>query len=210
MNSSLPTACAVDFAAAAATALPGLPGVAIVACSGGALLERSADGAWTRVLLRAHGGAPLPENLTALAAWPSGAGVGSIELALGGRPRGVWAPALWSASCRLGAGGEPSCNLTLARAPLNASSTAVRRMRVSSLVVAPRSATVVAALSAADYYDGYLPPGLLVSTDGARSFGFERRLSNHNVVSLAVDARGRVCAATNGNGHQCVQIGRRQ
>ena len=78
---------------------------------------------------------------------------------------------------------------------------------VSSLVVAPRSTTVVAALSAADYYDGYLPPGLLVSTDGARSFGFERRLSNHNVVSLAVDARGRVCAATNGNGYQCVQIG---
>ena len=94
----------------------------------------------------------------------------------------------------------------LALAPLNASSTAVRRMRVSSLVVTPRSTTVVAALSAADYYDGYLPPGLLVSTDGARSFGFERRLSNHNVVSLAVDARGRVCAATNGNGHQCVQI----
>ena len=92
----------------------------------------------------------------------------------------------------------------------NASSTAVRRMRVSSLVVAPRSTTVVAALSAADYYDGYLPPGLLVSTDGARSFGFERRLSNHNVVSLAVDARGRVCAATNGDGYQCVQIGRRQ
>ena len=79
-------------------------------------------------------------------------------------------------------------------------------MRVSSLVVAPHSTTVVAALSAADYYDGYLPPGLLVSTDGGRSFGFERRLSNHNVVSLAVDARGRVCAATNGNGYQCVQI----
>ena len=44
------------------------------------------------------------------------------------------------------------------------------------------------------------------TSDGGRSFGFERRLSNHNVVSLAVDARGRVCAATNGNGHQCVQI----
>ena len=55
--------------------------------------------------------------------------------------------------------------------------------------------------------------GLFVSVDDGVSwqscnaaFGFQRRLSNHNVVSLAVDARGRVCAATNGDGYQCVQI----
>ena len=41
-----------------------------------------------------------------------------------------------------------------------------------------------------------------------RSFGFERRLSNHNVVSLAVDARGRVCAATNGDGWVSVRADR--
>ena len=56
------------------------------------------------------------------------------------------------------------------------------------------------------------PPGLLVSTDGARSFAVDERagLSNTNVASLGLDRQGRVCAATNGDGYQrpyCILAG---
>ena len=83
-------------------------------------------------------------------------------------------------------------------------------MRLSALVVsAPASPTaepaVTAGLLAADYFDGYPPPGLLRSTDGGRSFKLQRGLTNANVASLQLDAGGRVCAATNGNGYQCLE-----
>ena len=83
-------------------------------------------------------------------------------------------------------------------------------MRLSSLVASPASTAaeplLAAGLLAADYYDGYPPPGLLVNTDGGRSFALRRGLTNSNVASLGIDGRGRVCAATNGNGYQCLDL----
>ena len=90
---------------------------------------------------------------------------GRIQLVLGGRQHYV--PSLWRADCWLGPGSSRTCNLTTSVLPINASSRTVQRMRVSAIVASGN--TLIASFYAADYFDGYVPPGLLRSADGARS-----------------------------------------
>jgi hypothetical protein len=105
-----------------------------------------------------------------------------------------------------------SCKLVRATTALDPPSASVAKMAVSTMLAVPSSdfagegdnVTVLAGMLVGDYFDGYVPPVLLASTDGAVHFGnLSQQLGNFEIAALSVDPRGRVCAATNGNGVQC-------
>jgi hypothetical protein len=105
-----------------------------------------------------------------------------------------------------------SCKLVRATTALDPPSASVAKMAVSTMLAVPPSdfagegdnVTVLAGLLVGDYFDGYVPPALLASTDGAAHFGnLSQQLGNFEIAALSIDPRGRVCAATNGNGVQC-------
>ena len=207
-NVSLPSGsmCGVSYGAAASTSVAGLAaGITIVGCESGGLWERDTGGTWRAINLLGSPPSSVPDALSAVASWKHIAWdpPGRIQLVLGGRQHYV--PSLWRADCWLGPGSSRTCNLTTSVLPINASSRTVQRMRVSAIVASGN--TLIASFYAADYFDGYVPPGLLRSADGARSFVFEHGvLSNPNVVSLHPTGNGRVCAATNGDGYQCFSV----
>lgn len=222
--------CEVEFASAGPLVSAAAPHFALAACGESGLFvcdDRDEPTAWYKVVLSGD----VPTAPTAMAVWGWGSQTASI--ALGGPARGGAGPRLFVGTCALSLDGAGrarggACNISLAPSPLDVPSEAVARMRLSSLLAVPPpqpepaggasrvpSAAgtpwrLYAALSAADYFDDYPPPALYASTDGGVSFAAapaSANLSSTNIVALALDPRGRVCASTNGGSLQCIAVG---